>query len=105
MATKRGRMVTYLTGLLPKSHLTLWSHVHAQGHNTNENHYISTKQSVYGHQIQQGDNLNWWAPTYRSQRPFDYMITWQIKTINATALPMTTRLGTVMIYLQGLLLI
>ena len=52
-------------------------------------------QIVYCHQTWQDIYLPWWGSTHEVTWPFYYVsckITWQIKTIFSTILPMTTKL-------------
>ena len=66
MATKLGRMMTYLEGLLT---IVIQNFdVVLQGHVTNADHYISTTTVVMD------DELPWWAPTYNVTWPFDHMV-------------------------------
>ena len=83
-----------------------------QDHVTNGNHYVSTTRApvVSGHQIWQDDNLPWWTPTHNIKRPFDHVIVEDYvinynQYFSITTVPIATKLGRVVTYLDGLLLI
>ena len=64
MATKLGRRITYLDGLLPKSHMTLWSPDLSRSHEKVKPLYLHYWSSC-SYQTWWDDNLPWWARTHK----------------------------------------
>ena len=64
-------------------------------------------QSVYDHQSWQDGYLLWWAPAHKVTGPFDCVVSQDHviykNHISTYTVPMTTKLGKMITYLQGLL--
>ena len=99
MATKLGRVLTYVGRSQIHSQVTFWSRVHL----TNVKPYICIS-AVSGHQTWQHSNLRWGNPTFKAKWPFDYVVTWEIeKTYTFTsAISVATKLGRVVTYTGGI---
>ena len=109
MATKLGRMMIYLEGLLtikPCNPVTTWSCIVTWQKKSLYLHY----QSAYGHQTWQDGNLPWRAPTHKVICLFDHVVLRDDVTylnyyiFNATV-PMATKLDRMSKHLEGLLTI
>ena len=102
-------ILTYLEEPLTKSHLTPWLSGLATSSDKQKPFYIHC-HCTNGNQTWQGDNLPWWAPTFKATRPFDNVAFWDHVTnynhyISTTAVPMTIKLRRVVSHVEGLLLL
>ena len=91
MATKLCRMVTYLDEFL-----------------SIKLHYRFKFQSVYDHHVLQDGNLPWWAPTHKFKKRYDHVILQNLVInwnhyISTTTVPIATKFGRIVTYLEGLL--
>ena len=64
MVTKRGRMLTYFGGLLPISHMTLWSRGLGGSRNKLKLLYLH-KHRAHGHQTWKDGNIPERAPNHK----------------------------------------
>ena len=106
MATKLGRMVAYLDGLLSiKSH-NLWSHGFVRSRDKLKSFYLQY-YSVYGHQTWQAGNLPRWDTAHNVTWLFHHVVLWDHVTtwkhISTITVPMATNLGKLVTYPEGLL--
>ena len=71
-ATKHGRMVTYIDGVLPKKSHCILSLGLAKSFDKPKSYLHD--HSFYGHQTQQNGGLPWAAPTHKITWPFSHMV-------------------------------
>ena len=76
MATKMGRIVTYLEGLLTV--YLFWSCGLARSHDKQIPSYLYCK-SAYGKQTWQNDDFPWGATTYNVTWSFDHVTLWDTR--------------------------
>ena len=87
--------------------MTLWSSGFIRSHDKLKPLYLHY-QRAYGHQTWQDGNLPWWTPACKVTLPFDHVVLWDHVTnwnhyISITTVPMATKLGRMVTYLDGLL--
>ena len=101
---------TWKCGNLPwgtPSHKVPIGDIVFRDHVTNYNHNVSTT-TAYGHQTWQDGDLPWAAPTHKTEWPFDHVVLKNQVTdwnhyISTTAVPVVTKLGNMVTYIEGFL--
>ena len=89
------------------NHMTFWSRGLMRSRDKLKPSYLHY-HDLYNHQIWQDDNFPWWPCVYDITRPFDQValrdhVTYWNHHMSATALPIGTKLGRMVAYLDRLL--
>ena len=89
------------------NHMTLWSRGLMRSRDKLKPSYLHY-HDLYNHQIWQDDNFPWWPCVYDITWPFDQValrdhVTYWNHHMSATALPIGTKLGRMVAYLDRLL--